>query len=581
MREPLKILIIFFVCLALAAVLMLPLFSGFSSQQVALSGDAFLELVIGGHISEQAADDPVDDLLGFSTSEGLLNLLGAIRKARDDEQIRGILLRPIFAGMGWVKTDEVRQALLDFKKSGKPVYAWMEAASNREYYLASAADSIFGLSTGILYVNGFISSPAFLKGTFDKIGIKADFVAHGRYKNAPDTYTRETISEAQQEVINNLLDQYYQKLRDTLATTRRLSAQKMDALIDRGFMTMEKAYQNNLIDEVTYFSALKDSIKERHEDIRFVGLNRYLQVPDPALSSFGGKSIAVIYGAGTIILGGENQYVQDGLVTSGGMAAAIGKAAANKNIAAIILRIDSPGGSGTASDVIWQAVIEARQKKPVIASFSDVAASGGYYISMAADTIVAHPNSIIGSIGVFAGKYSWKELYDKIGYRQYSFKRGKNADFFSTNQPFTAEQRQVMQDFIMDFYRDFVSKVADGRGMSFEAADHIAQGRVWTGLQGLENGLVDELGYFQDAIRIAKEMADIPEEERVRLETFPKLESYWQSMLRSGFTSIFDHHSLPFDIDIIPGPFRATLQALPHFHAGEPLFLYLDQFIIE
>ena len=406
MKEPLKILLILLACFVLAGVFFFSLYSGLSSSPPPISRASFFELTIANNIGERGTDDPLLASLGGDVETGLQDILSSIRKAKIDDKIKGILLKPKFVGAGWGKTEEIRNALLDFKESGKPLYAYIEAVSNKEYYLASTADSIFGLGTGLMLVSGFLSEPMFLKDTFKKIGIEADFVAHGKYKSAPEVYTRASMSDPQREVINNLLDHFYDNLVNKIADARSIPAEQIAKHVDEGFYTLDRASGYQLIDSLMYYHQVKDMIKEKHGDnLRFVGLNRYKQVPFSSLGVSGDRKFAVIYGVGTIVMGGAGLNGQNDLITSEGMAADIKKAAENDDIEAIILRIDSPGGSGTASDIIWREVVEARKAKPVIVSISDLCASGGYYISMAADTIVAHPNSIVGSIGVFAGNF--------------------------------------------------------------------------------------------------------------------------------------------------------------------------------
>jgi protease-4 len=286
------------------------------------------------------------------------------------------------------------------------------------------------------------------------------------------------------------------------------------------------------------------------------------------------QKIAVVYGVGTIVSGGEDQFGENGLITSEGMANSIRRVADDNSIKAIILRIDSPGGSGTASDIIWKEAVKAADKKPLIVSISDVAASGGYYISMAADSIVAHPSSIVGSIGVFFMKGILAKLYDKIGANVEEIKRGKNADMFSELQRLTPDQRELVQQFIFDFYEDFVSKAAEGRHMSYDEIDNIAQGRVWTGKQGLEIGLVDKIGDYYTAINMAKKMAGIPVEDYVRLVVYPKQKTLLERLF-SG--SIMAKASDPIkQIDgfkQMPLLFKNIIAALPYFRPGEPLFL--------
>lgn len=571
MKEWHKILLLLLLCFLVAGVFYMSLFSGISESNPPLSRDSFLELTISGQVEERSVDDPFAESFGSAQPLALQDMLQALRKAKIDDKVKGILLRPAALSMGWGKIDELRNAVLDFKESGKPVYAYIEAVANKDYYLATAADTIAGIRTGFMFVNGFLSQPGFLKDMFAKVGVEADFVAHGKYKNAPDGYTRDSMSEAQREVIDSILDEFYGKFVSTLAEARNLDEGKIKSLIDTGFFSVDEALTEGLVDTALYYEEVKELLKEKHgKRLKFASLNRYKRVPNSGLDINPDDKIAVVYGVGTIVIGGVKQFA-DGLITSEGMAKSIREAADDDDIKAIILRIDSPGGSGTASDVIWREVVKAKEKKPVVVSVSDLAASGGYYISMAADSIIASPGSIVGSIGVFAGKFSMEGTYDKIGMNIETIQRGRNADIFSSTSKFSPEQRKIIRGFVMDFYDDFITKVAEGRGMSVEDVDKIAQGRVWTGQQGLEIGLVDKLGDFSDAVATAKRMAKLPVDEPVELKTFPRLETSLERIFNSG-VSIEASDMLPEWMKLTPA-FENTLKALPHFRSGEPLFL--------
>ncbi|MGH1364611.1 MAG: signal peptide peptidase SppA [Calditrichia bacterium] len=571
LKEWHKILLLLLLCFLVAGVFYGSLFSGFSSESPPLSRDSFLELTISGPVAERSIDDPFAETLGSAQPLSLQDMLQALRKAKMDDRIKGVLLRPAALSMGWGKVQELRNALLDFKESEKPIYAYVEAVANKDYYLASVADTIAGIRTGFMFVNGFLSQPSFLKETLSKVGVEADFVAHGKYKNAPDGYTRESMSDAQREVTNAILDEFYGTFVSTLSESRNISESKVKSLVDKGFFSVEEALKQGLVDTAMYYEEVKGLLKSTHgKRLKFTSLGRYKRVPYSSFDVTPDNEIAVIYGVGTIVIGGVKQYA-DGLITSEGMAKSIREAADDDDIKAIVLRIDSPGGSGTASDVIWREVVEAKKKKPVVASVSDLAASGGYYIAMAADSIIAEPGSIVGSIGVFAGKFSMKQTYEKIGMNIETLRRGRNADIFSSTSKFSPEQRQIIRGFVMEFYQDFISKVAEGRDMSIEDVDAIAQGRVWTGRQGLEIGLVDKLGDFSDAVDTAKRLAELPVDEPVLLKSYPELESSWERLLSSGI-SVDATKILP-ELTQLPPVFRNTLKALPHFKAGEPLFL--------
>ncbi len=565
-----KIVLIIFITIIIIGGLQFLLFKGIQQGPAPLSRPAVLELTLSGKLEERFVEDPLAEALGTS-GQGLNQLLATIRKATLDPNIKGILLRVWPMETGWAKINEVRTALLRFKQAQKTIYAYSEAVGNGEYYLMTVADSIYFPPEGMFLVNGLTSSPLYLKGTLEKLGIQADFVAHGEYKSAPEMFTRSGPSEPAAEETQALLDDYFRLFVDTLAAARGRTPQFIKSIIDKGLLTPDGVVQSGLADSLMYYLDVKEKIKSDLSVRRIVSYDYYKKV---ALQNTGKarSKIAVIYGIGTIVVGSAGAFGQDGVITSDGMAKAIKDAADNRAIKAIILRMDSPGGSATAADIIWKEVVRARQKKPVIVSVSDMAASGGYYISMAADSIIAHPQSLVGSIGVFAGKFATRDLHKKIGANRVTFKRGQNADIFSFYTPFTERQRQLVQSFIMYTYRDFVKKAAAGRHKTYEEMDRIARGRVWSGLQGVEIGLVDKLGDFDEAVKTAKRMAGIPQDERVILVTYPRIKPFLErlvdELLRNQARGIIREVT-----QVLPdvGGYWSVVQALSSFRPGEPL----------
>ncbi len=574
LKEWQKLALIIVAIFALVALLEYAFFKSFEDTAPPIARNSFLELVLGGEIPERTIEDPFRELLE-GKQHSLQDIIQSVRKAKRDDKISGILLRTFPLLTNWATVEELRDVLQDFKTSGKAIYAYFETATNLDYYLISLADSIFAAPTGVILVNGLSSSPIFIKGLLKKIGVEADFIAHGQYKSAPEMFTRERSSEPAREVTQALLDDYYQRFLQTIAQDRGMAVSSFKRLVDQGLFYPRQAHQYGLIDSTLYYNDLKQHLKKRlNQRLRFVSLNRYKAIPASKLGITGKKKIAVIFGLGTIVVGNERLFGQDGLITSDGMANSIRQAADDNAIAAIILRIDSPGGSATAADIIWREVVRARKKKPVVVSVGGLAASGGYYISMAADSIVAHPSSLVGSIGVFAGKFSLKGLYQKLGINKEEFYRGRNASFFSEYRPFSPEQRRRLRSYIMDVYRDFVRKAAEGRHKSIEELDRVAQGRVWTGHQALEIGLVDKLGDFATAVSVAKRMAGIPPEEGVKLIFYPKIKSLMQRLL-GGSLQAFQGKAfgpMPFLQDM-EGPYRGLIRALGFLQAGEPLAL--------
>ncbi len=543
-------------------------FASFFETTPSISRNSYLLLDIYGEIPERSPEDPITKIFTgeFPTMEGLLH---CIRKAKIDPKIIGLVIRPLGSNMGWAKTEEIKQVIKDFKTTGKPIYFYFEMGGNRDYYLASEGNLIFGAPMGALIINGLLGRGYYLKGALDKLGIEADFVTHGKYKDAPEIFTREHMSLATQEVVNAILDDFYQRYVKDISQNRGIPQDKVKELLDVGLFTLEEAFEAGLIDTMMYFNEFKDFLKQQNNHkTRFVSYSRYKKVPFEKLGVKAKETFALIYCIGDIVSGVGDNLPEDGLIISQGMANTIHSAASNKNISAIILRIDSPGGSGIASDIVWREVVEARKEKPIIASFSDVAASGGYYIAMAADTIIAQPSSIVGSIGVYAGKFSFSKLYQKLGISKDEIPRGKNADLFSENSRFNSNQRKMMEDRIGRFYKEFVMKAAEGRGLTYNDIDRVAQGRVWTGLQSLQNGLIDSLGGLQEAIQIAKEMVGIAADDYVNIITYPRHRSFLGKILSGELDTNLNHLMKYIDINT-----KYFIRGIFYYRDYEPLFL--------
>ncbi|GAB4329019.1 MAG: signal peptide peptidase SppA [Calditrichia bacterium] len=542
------------------------LFSSMFSGTPPISRNSYLELELFGDISEKPVEDPFSKILR-GEKPSLIGIMNCLKKAKVDPKIKGVVLKPMGFAAGWAQVQEIRQALEDFKTSGKPVYAYLEANSTKEYYLVSKADTIFGSPQGTLFITGLNAGAFFLKDGLKKIGVEADFIAHGKYKNAPDMFTRENMSDAQREVLNALLDDIYYTMTYAIAQDRHLTPEQVKKLIDTGVYSLEEGVRAGLVDTLMYYNEFKEFLKQRDKRRpRLVSYGRYLKIPYEKLGMKAEKKLGLIFASGNIVSGFGEDSFQDGVITSEGMANAIRKAADDKSVKAIVIRVNSPGGSGTASDIIWREVVEARKKKPVVVSMGDVAASGGYYISMAADSILAMPTSIIGSIGVFAGKFSIKNLYEKLGINKEEIQRGKNADLFSEIKKFNKEQRKLMWNFGENFYRVFVSKVAQSRNKSYEEIHRIAQGRVWSGKRGIEIGLVDKWGGLQDAIVVAKKLAGISLDEPVYLKIFPREKTLLEKI--AGGPGM---NASQFLLEELPQPLRNYLLGFRYYQENEIL----------
>ncbi len=503
--------------------------SSLLSNEPSVPAHAYLSMELSGTLSEFIPGDPVEEAFGQAQMD-MKKIRDNLEKAAVDERIHGVLLRIGMLETGYAKIQELRHVIRQFKKSGKPIYALLgpDVAMTKDYYVASGCDSVFMPPTANLFLTGVRSEVTFYKDLMDKFGIQAQFIQIGKYKNAPDVYTHSGMSAPHREVLQDIINQLYEDVVQTVAASRGLAEQEVRRLINEqtGF-TGREAVDAGLVDRLTYDTEIKKSFPYPAQRLKSLSGYDYARVPASSLKIRNKRRLAVINCVGVIASGSDTYSPVFGRVMgSATVTNNIERAARSKSIKAIILRVDSPGGSATASDAIWQAVKEAAKKKPVVASVSDYGASGGYYISMAADTMLAAPNSLVGSIGVFAGKFSLNGLYKKLGLNSQAVQKGRNADLFSMLRPWSTEERSVMRRLIGKFYHDFVQKAADSRHLTFKEADRLARGRVWTGRQAADNHLFDGQGYFYSAVEAAKKMAGIDSSESVRLVYYPRRRSW-------------------------------------------------------
>jgi protease-4 len=528
----LALLIVAFIALAYAAMTM---------GRPAVENNSVLVLSVSGELPDYTPEQPLVEALGIAQKQSFTGLLTQLRKAKVDNRVSAVLLDIDFSDIGWGKADEFRDAVKDFKTSGKPVYAYMEIGTNKEYYLATAADKIFLPPSGDLYINGFAAEAMFYKGSLDKLGIEADVIQIGpKYKSAPDRYTKKEMGDGQREVINALLDEYFTRFTTGVAESRKKSVADVTALVDDAPYNAVQARSLGLIDDTFYREQVENDLKARlgykeDDKLRTIGGGQYRDIPSDTLGLNNGEKVAIIYASGGITTGRSGGGPLSGeMVGSDTVVAAVNDAANDKSVKAIILRVDSPGGSALASDLIWYALENAKEKKPVVVSMGDVAASGGYYIACNANKIVAEPSTVTGSIGVFLGKPVVKGLYDWLGITNEYVMRGKNAGIFRETEKFSETERAKMVEQTNGIYFDnFVPKVAKGRNKSVEEVDTLGQGRVWTGTQAKANGLIDEFGGLEKAIDIAKELAGLPADRDVRRVVFPAPKPYLQELFGS------------------------------------------------
>jgi protease-4 len=522
------------------------------------SANNYLYLDLQGEISEEPPSSDLGTLFERQPPS-LRTLVESLERAADDPRVSAAVLRvSILPDSGWATVQELRDAVGRFRRSGKPAYAHLEFCGNKEYYLASGCDKIYAIPSALIELTGLRSEVSFFKGTLDKVGIQAQFEGVGKYKNAPNQFTETGFTEPHREQMDALLDSLYGQFVSAIAQGRRRTSEEVRAVIDAGPYDGPSALRAGLVDELVY----QDQLDARLKGASRLTPGRYVK-GSRGFGFDGRPKIALVYVVGDIIPGrSQGSPLGGGFAGSDTVAEALKDAREDGAIRAIVLRVDSPGGSGTASEVIWREVALARQKKPVVVSMGDVAASGGYYVAMGSDAIVAEPGTITGSIGVFGGKFSLHGLYDKIGISKEILLRGRRADVFSTYRPWSDDERARMRELMETFYKDFVTKVAQGRHRSYEDIDAIAQGRVWTGAEAQGHGLVDRLGGFAVALDIAKEKAKIGKGEEVRLVILPERKSLIEQLLERQDDGV--QTALPADV-------RALLRWASALGDGQPL----------
>lgn len=493
--------------------------------------NSVLQVSFKANISERTPDNPLAALsfLGIDGEKnlGLNDILAGIKKAKNDGRIKGIFLDESYMLSGQATTEELRNALIDFKRSGKFVVAYSEVYTQGFYYLASVADKIYVNPKGIFQFKGFSSQVTFLKGTLDKLGIEAQIIKVGTYKSAVEPFFLTKMSDANRQQVNSYLGSLYDHYLTGISKSRGISKDTLFALADNYKIQFpEDALKYKLVDGLKYKDEILAELKQRTSvkakgTLAKVDLGEYVKSQAKSDTTVSTNRIAIVYASGEIN-GGEGD---DNTIGSEGISRALRKVREDKKIKAVVFRINSPGGSSLASDVIWREVMLTKKVKPIIVSMGDVAASGGYYIACAADSIIAEPNTITGSIGIFAILPNMQKFFnDKLGITFDGVKTGKYADLGNTSRPLTPEERAILQNSVNHGYDDFTKAVAQGRGKTQAYINSIGQGRVWTGSQALKIGLVDRLGNINDAIHSAAKMAKLKE---YRLVPYPEQKSIY------------------------------------------------------
>ena len=518
------------IIIVLAVFLVILFFAAMKPTRLSLPSNAVLVIDAAGQIEEQRSPDLFSAFSGFTTPV-LHDYIDAIDAAAKDSHITGLVVRIAPLETGWGKLEEIRSHLLAFRKSGKPsiCYLGYDGIGNPEYYLASACQQIWLVPTAPVSIRGMMAEALFFRGTLDKLKVVPEFYHIAEYKTAGNTFTEKQFTPAHKEEVEGLLHSIYDLYLNDTSKARGMARAQFEALLNRGPFSSSDAVTNKIVDRLGYWDQLQDYFKGRAQGWNPVSLSRYRS----SISNDGSARIAVVHATGLIVSGDSGSTPGGGSVMGGdSVAADIRAARQDYSIKAIVLRVDSGGGSVVGSEVIRREVELANQVKPVVVSMSDVAASGGYWIAAPARKIVADPGTITGSIGVLIGKFNVSGLYALLGMSTDSVATSDNATMFSAQQNFTPAQRAYIQKSLNDTYADFTKGVAQGRKMTVEAVDKIGKGRVWSGVQAKEIGLVDELGGLDRAIEIAKQLSNIPAGESVHIVRYPEEKSFFEQFLQ-------------------------------------------------
>lgn len=583
----------FLALLFLFVVLLITISSSAEEAEPYIRDNTVLKIELSGSIPSQTPSNPLDELFGQGSGHkvSLENLRKNLEKAEHHDKIKGVWLQIDMITEGWANLQEARRLISDFnERSDKFVYANTNDIGFNEkgYFLATAADSVFSPPETYFEFDGFFSQVTFYDGLFEKLGIEAEISRHGEYKGAVEPYYRRELSDENEHQLTEILNEVHSTYLTEVANKSGYSAEELNAILDsQPQLTSAFAFEQGFLDSLLYEEDFESLMKTRlgiNEDskLQTVSHNRYSRVSRGTAGAPVGTSsdkIAVIYADGPILpdVDSDSPFSNEQYITVDFIEEQLGEIRDDSDIKALVVRVNSPGGASSTSDIIWNKLKEMKKEIPVIVSMGPVAASGGYYISMAADSIVAEPTTITGSIGVFGAKFNMKELFnDKLGITFDGIKTNDHADWLTINRGFTAGEAKAFQQFIDRSYLSFIEKVAESRNMEVEEVDAIAQGRVWTGSDAKENGLVDVLGGMNEAVELAAGKAEISE---YALETYPKPKTFFDVLMGSAdaqVKNLFDgiglwHHP---EID----KFRNQVEMLSK---GHTLALFPYEIIVE
>jgi protease-4 len=486
---------------------------------------AYLKIELSGHV----ADTAPSRFPGVSSAVvSIQDLWYQLERAAIDERIKGVLLRISYLETGFAKIEEIGRLLKNFSRSKKPVLAFIIDGGLKEYYLASFADKVIMFKGGLLSISGIGAEAVFLKNTLSKLGIQAEIFHIGDYKTAGNTFSEDHMTPLHRESMQALIDDLYRAVIAGIAANRKLDAREVKKILDQSPLTPEEYVKKKMIDSLGYEDELLGLLKSQYPEVSF---KNYARTSSP-LPFSGAKKIAVIFAAGEINMGrsgGQSLFGGD-VLGAETLAEQLRQARNNYAVKAVVLRVDSPGGSAVASDVILREAELLAKQKPLVISMSDLAASGGYWISMSAQKIFAWPETITGSIGVISGKFVLKGLYDKLGINKEMVKTSEFAGMYSDYRPFSEREKQKVMGDMQRIYDEFLKKVSDNRKMTVPAVEQIARGRVWSGQSALGLRLIDGLGGLNEALVEAKKLARIPLAEKIGVRIYPQKKSFWEML---------------------------------------------------
>lgn len=507
-----------------------------ADKPVEVKDNSILYLTFDETIVDRAVDNPFSNLnfgpFASAKQLGLNDILKAIENAKEDPKIKGIYIQAVSVSAGGATVEEIRDALIDFKESGKFIISYSDIYSQKAYYLASVSDNIYMNPEGGMEWMGLRGEVMFYKNALEKLGIEPQIIRHGKFKSAVEPFMLDKMSDANREQMLTFMGSIWNHWVKGVSESRNISVEELNRYADEMLISNAKrSVEYGLIDSLIYKDELIDKLKKLTEtkdkdDLTTITLAKYIKAPSPIKKKGLAKNkIAVVYAQGEINMGEG----QDGTIGSETISKAIREARRDSSIKAIVFRVNSPGGSALASEVIWREVVLAKQTKPVIISMGDLAASGGYYIAAPGDVILASPTTLTGSIGVFGMYFSVKEgMNKKLGLTVDVVKTNKYSDFGSMYRPLTAEERAISQQGVEDIYQTFIGHVAEGRGITKDEVDAIGQGRVWSGANAMDIKLVDEFGGLKRAIAIAAEKAGV---EEYRVVDLPKQKDPIQALM--------------------------------------------------